>query len=201
LPPRYSRFNSPTNVANREEVLPPDGGGDLSGPPSDARMGGREILYEGSGQGDSFGQTASYRNKTFVTAPRVTVPEPPNLQPPTNVGLGAGADAQRPAEPLPNESRTNTIGSPTTIPAETKSARNDRSGDGWWPLLLAMLGLFGSLGFNVYLGWIAWDLHGRYQDVVADLHDLENQFDERTSVSDSDRSGRRDSRRVTALAG
>ena len=64
-----------------------------------------------------------------------------------------------------------------------------------------MLGLFGSVGFNVYLGWIAWDLHGRYQDVVADLHDLENQFDERSGVADSDRSVRRDSRRVTALAG
>jgi hypothetical protein len=164
--------------------------------------GGREILYENAGSGNDLDRTASYPNKTFVTAPRVTVPEPPPLQPPTNVDIGTSANGQFPTQPLPGQMPTNTVGAPSgTGPNDAKSTPEASSGDRWWPLLLAMLGLFGSLGFNVYLGWIAWDLHGRYQDVVADLHDLENQFDERASVADSDRSVRRDSRRVTALAG
>jgi hypothetical protein len=40
-------------------------------------------------------------------------------------------------------------------------------------LLLSILGLFGSLGFNLYLGWIAWDLYSRYQDAVVDVQELE----------------------------
>jgi hypothetical protein len=32
----------------------------------------------------------------------------------------------------------------------------------WLPLTCTLLGLFASLSANVYLGWIAWDLRGRY---------------------------------------
>jgi hypothetical protein len=38
---------------------------------------------------------------------------------------------------------------------------------------LVVVGLFGSLGFNLYLGWIAWDLYSRHQDAVDDVQDLE----------------------------
>ncbi|MCA9196881.1 MAG: hypothetical protein KDA87_05055 [Planctomycetales bacterium] len=47
------------------------------------------------------------------------------------------------------------------------------AGNRWMPFVLAMLGLFASIGFNIYLGLTAWDLHGRYQDVVQDLRDME----------------------------
>jgi hypothetical protein len=43
----------------------------------------------------------------------------------------------------------------------------------WGPLLMTVLGLFASLGFNFYLGWIAWDLYSRYQDAVDDVQELE----------------------------
>ena len=39
----------------------------------------------------------------------------------------------------------------------------------WWPLTLTLLGLFGSLGGNFYLGWVTWDIRGRYRRLVRDL--------------------------------
>jgi hypothetical protein len=33
----------------------------------------------------------------------------------------------------------------------------------WLPLTVTLLGLFASLGTNVYLGWIAWDSRHRYR--------------------------------------
>ena len=47
----------------------------------------------------------------------------------------------------------------------------------WWPLFMAVVGLFGSIGFNLYLGWIAWDLYSRYQEAVDDVRDLEEQLE------------------------
>jgi hypothetical protein len=37
----------------------------------------------------------------------------------------------------------------------------------WFPLTLALLGLFASLGANVYLAWIVWDLRQRYRARMA----------------------------------
>ncbi len=34
---------------------------------------------------------------------------------------------------------------------------------------MTLLALFGSIGLNLYLGWIAWDTYVRYQDLVADI--------------------------------
>jgi hypothetical protein len=34
---------------------------------------------------------------------------------------------------------------------------------------LTLLALFGSVGLNLYLGWIAWDTYNRYQDLVSDM--------------------------------
>jgi hypothetical protein len=64
-----------------------------------------------------------------------------------------------------------------TGPQQTLNLADNRS----WLVLLLMLGLFASLGFNLYLGWIAWDIHGRYQDAIADLSERES--DERDVVS------------------
>jgi hypothetical protein len=42
-----------------------------------------------------------------------------------------------------------------------------------------VLALFGSIGFNLYLGWIAWDLYTRYQDAMEDVHELESKLEEK----------------------
>lgn len=59
---------------------------------------------------------------------------------------------------------------------QTRSPAADRP---WGPLALAVLALFGSIGFNFYLGWIAWDLYTRYQDAVEDVHELEAKLEEK----------------------
>ena len=35
--------------------------------------------------------------------------------------------------------------------------------------MTTMLALFGSIGLNLYLGWVAWDTYNRYQDLVHDV--------------------------------
>jgi hypothetical protein len=41
----------------------------------------------------------------------------------------------------------------------------------WWPLTLAMLALFASMGGNLYMGWIAVDVYRRYLDAASDEYD------------------------------
>ena len=45
-----------------------------------------------------------------------------------------------------------------------------------WVLWLTM-GLFASLAGNLFFGWVAWDTHARYQDLVDDMHESENRLD------------------------
>jgi hypothetical protein len=61
-------------------------------------------------------------------------------------------------------------------PAAASNPPSDRP---WGPLVLAVLALFGSIGFNLYLGWIAWDLYTRYQDAMEDVHELESKLEEK----------------------
>jgi hypothetical protein len=42
---------------------------------------------------------------------------------------------------------------------QTSPPTSDIAVKPWLPLTLALLGLFASLGTNIYLGWIAWDLY------------------------------------------
>lgn len=39
----------------------------------------------------------------------------------------------------------------------------------WWPLTTTVLLLFGSLGGNIYLGWLAMDFYRRYRDAAWQL--------------------------------
>jgi hypothetical protein len=54
-----------------------------------------------------------------------------------------------------------------SLPPSTDTTSHAESGRPWLPLLIAAALLCGSLGGNVYLGWIAWHAHGRYRDAVA----------------------------------
>jgi hypothetical protein len=44
----------------------------------------------------------------------------------------------------------------------------------WWPLTLAMLALFASMGGNLYMGWIAVDVYRRYLDMADGGYDDES---------------------------
>ena len=52
---------------------------------------------------------------------------------------------------------------PTDIPLRTTPSRP------WLPLSFALLGLFASIGSNVYLGWIAWGVHARYRNLASQI--------------------------------
>ncbi len=53
-----------------------------------------------------------------------------------------------------------------TDQTDAASPGTDKSGKPWGLLTFALLCLFASLGGNVYLGWIAWDTHGRYRTLA-----------------------------------
>lgn len=50
--------------------------------------------------------------------------------------------------------------------------REEEEGDKpWWPLTLAVLGLFASIGGNLYMGWIVAGTYRKYLDLADDLND------------------------------
>lgn len=52
-----------------------------------------------------------------------------------------------------------------------------REGEGekpWWPLTLAVLGLFASLGGNLYMGWIVAGTYRRYLDLADDFDESDH---------------------------
>lgn len=94
-------------------------------------------------------------------------------------------DPERAAEPLLNQqisyaepAESITTGTqperavstqPDTLDASTGPVSNPvPPAKPWLPLALALFGLFGSLGGNVYLGWIAWGARRRYQALAGE---------------------------------
>jgi hypothetical protein len=59
-----------------------------------------------------------------------------------------------------------------------QSSRTEASDKPWWPLTLAMLALFASMGGNLYLGWIAVDVYRRYLELTVD-DDYDESYDSR----------------------
>lgn len=88
---------------------------------------------------------------------------------------------------------------PASVEQEIVASATERKP--WWPLMLTLLGLFASGGFNVYLGWIAWDLYTRHLDMLEDVRELESRLEKQQAALDagSMTSGR--SSRATAMAG
>ena len=135
-----------------------------------AGNGGREVVYEGQIQAEA------NPNRRYISPPPHTAAnEPirnqsgmPSLAPPYSASSPAATAVGRLDLPVPPGSGQQAT---TDRPAITdKVATSSRP---WVPLLLTLLGLFGSLGFNFYLGWIAWDLYSRYQDAVDDVQEFE----------------------------
>ena len=75
------------------------------------------------------------------------------------------ADEEENRGEIPPEPATSTGSSdPREIrEAQATDSPTDEAPKPWWPLAFTLLGLFASLGGNVYLGWIAWDMRGRYR--------------------------------------
>jgi hypothetical protein len=85
--------------------------------------------------------------------------EPPPVAPfPLTPDPGGKPIAERPAACVESVGATNKP-EPKT-PAEVQS---DQPTKPWLPLTFTLFGLFASLGANVYLGWIAWELRQRFR--------------------------------------
>ena len=65
--------------------------------------------------------------------------------------------------------------------ASTKTPFRVRVESNWIWFVCAVVALIGSVVLNFYLRYIAWDIHNRYQEVVADLNELEARHN--TSIS------------------
>ncbi len=50
-----------------------------------------------------------------------------------------------------------------------REARTGSDERPWTMFLMTLVALFGSLGANLYLGWVLWDTHRRYFDVLDEL--------------------------------
>ena len=206
LPPGYSGFGGTSHRsprAVRREVLPPAAtGGYPNSQPSDPRSSGREISVRGLRARERFRPHGQLSKQDVCD-------RTPGHGPGSSASATSGQCEHRSSGGLPVIRRS--LCPPTRQPtrldrrsehrrtADPRAEDVPRSTDGG-PCCWQCSDCLARWDSIVYLGWIAWDLHGRYQDVVADLHDLENQFDERTGelVPESDRSVRRESRRVTA---
>jgi hypothetical protein len=49
---------------------------------------------------------------------------------------------------------------------ETSKETSKETPKPWFPFTIAVLALFGSLGGNVYMGWITWETRARYHALV-----------------------------------
>ena len=84
----------------------------------------------------------------------------------TSSGTRAGSQ-------LPPEQDSAEFRDEDNVPSASDGLSKALANRPWWPLTLAVVALFASVGFNFYLGWIAWDLYTRYQDAIADVQELE----------------------------
>jgi hypothetical protein len=66
--------------------------------------------------------------------------------------------AERPANFVESQSPTTADKPHAASPSDVASKEPAKP---WLPLTLTLLGLFASLGLNVFLGWIAWDFRQR----------------------------------------
>jgi hypothetical protein len=60
-----------------------------------------------------------------------------------------------------------TAASGKTPPSTTAEVQPEQPAKPWLPLTFTLLGLFASLGTNVYLGWIAWDSGQRWRAKIS----------------------------------
>lgn len=101
--------------------------------------------------------------------PRIGVPAALSPDP-------ASEPLSRTAAYLESETRANdSAAGKTAAPTATVPSANNLDGTHsdpakpWLPLMLTSLGLFGSIGLNVYLAWIARGFYTRYRALVANL--------------------------------
>ena len=96
--------------------------------------------------------------------PRGQPPTVPFALPPDPIGKPITEQPAAIAEP----EKTDTKPEPKTTP-DVQPEQPEQPDKPWLPLTLTIIGLFASIGANVYLGWIVWELRKRFQTNRAKL--------------------------------
>ncbi|MDG2381493.1 MAG: hypothetical protein P8N76_07455 [Pirellulaceae bacterium] len=122
----------------------------------------------------------SFSGQQYISPPPNEIPAVVPVKNPDPAAANRSGDSQ----PLPGTQETTTENE-LAAKVDVVTSVTEESSDRWWPLLLTMLGLFASIGFNVYLGWIAFDIHGRYHDIADEIQELEQKLEENGVRSDS----------------
>ncbi len=118
------------------------------GPPPSRRTNGQLDPAQKSNANPGPNYGTPFRDPPATASPRPSTP--PAVQPRTEQSTTHTSMPATPSRPL----------------RQSSPLDNDRLGN---TQFLTLLTLFGSIGLNVYLGWIAWDTYNRYQDLVSDM--------------------------------
>jgi hypothetical protein len=109
------------------------------------------------------GEVRSYRIQMGTARlPRDIPPMPPRLAPdPAGKPLGPFRTSFADPDSKP------AVNKPQPSPAAAPIVSSQEPAKPWLPLTCTLLGLFASLGANVYLGWIAWEFRQRCHAAVT----------------------------------
>jgi hypothetical protein len=146
-----------------------------------ARGEGLGARGEGRGaRGEGPAEQSSIINRQSPIGPGTAPPITPNPFEPTPGSKRIDARQADYLEPsagdAPGESKSP---SESQSPSEQEPAREASppaaAEKPWTPLIVALFTLFGSLGANVYLGWITWYTRSRYRSLVGGMSQAELQ--------------------------
>ncbi len=107
----------------------------------------------------------------------------PNMPMNRQVGYQVAANTQNPApaatgnqptSPTTNTTATgsNVVKPGATLPSARDFDRFDDTNKPWWPLTFTAMLLFGSIGLNFYLGWIAHGIYNRYRALLMEVRNV-----------------------------
>ncbi len=171
-PPQNPPFVSPFAHPGDNRTKP--GGGEFPGaepPPAKDDDGQLLPLPPASTppRGGDFGSDASSDNKP----PELQAPEPLQLDPDTGPLVHKPAVYAEDATGTVSAAKQSTkTDAPGDANASTSSGEQAEEAKPWFPLTLTALFLFGSVGLNLYLVWIARGIYVRYRTVSDELREI-----------------------------
>jgi hypothetical protein len=111
----------------------------------------------------------SYGASLGTSATPVQRPQPDQDWQLTNVSFGTAI--KRRASPLDFWDSLAATANDSSLDYLRDDGGSAQAEEAWWPLTLAVLALFASMGGNLYMGWIAVDVYRRYLDAATDEYE------------------------------
>jgi hypothetical protein len=166
-PPPAGRYLAPAGSAGGP-ATPPAVPSETSSTP--AAPGG--VSFPLGGSGPPGGATAA--PSTAPTGGGGAGGSGSSLPPPPETDIPKAAASPSPLQPDPQAAEL--TGAQVAIPAQDPSASDQPAATSgsepakpWLPLTMTIVGLFASIGGNLYLGWVAWDARHHYRKLVHQM--------------------------------